>query len=233
MDFAAIPFHHGTMPEFMEQLDNHGTDVDPANIRRRKEPMSLVPERIEILDAVLYRNNNRRKPNKSKRNADQDVDKPLELAQNELRVKNWNFQEEYVQERGLDLFLHLLLVAVEQHRTVIHALVQEHVRLVQLRKHLDDFALARHVFHAAVQQFIPDFTHCLAGTQLGNKFVRPLRQTVILIRKRFIKNIPQNTTIRLTVDADTRPKSDFTLRKPIPRFMEYLSLLVKNHQNTL
>ena len=75
----------------------------------------------------------------------------MQPVQQGVGVEQRHLQEKYVQERSLYLFLSLLAVTLEKFRTVIGPHVHEHVRLVQLGKHLDDLALAGHFALAVLE----------------------------------------------------------------------------------
>ena len=213
----------------MQDLDKYGADIHPADIGRGEESLRLVLERIEILDSVLDRHHDRRKPHQEEKLREEERAHPLETPQHRLRVEYRDAQEKNVQEGRLDLLLGIFLVAVEQFRAVLYTFVQEHVRLVKLREHLDDFTLARDIFGTAVQQIVPYFADRLFLGQARDEFVSPLGQAVVLICEGVEKDIPQNSPVHLAMHPDAGSESDSAPAEPVPGFMEYLALLVENH----
>ena len=229
VDLAAILLDGKGVPQFMQDLDEYGADIHPADIGRGEESLRLVLERVEIFDSVLDCHRDCRKPHQEEELRKEERAHPLEATEHRFRIKYRKAQEKDVQEGRLDLLLGIFLVAIEQLRTVLYTFVQEHIRLVKLGEHLDDFALTRDIFGTAVQQFVPDFTDRLLLGQARNELVCPLGQAVVLICKGIEKDIPQNPAVHLTMHPDTGPESNFAPAEPVPGFMEYLALLVENH----
>ena len=213
----------------MKRLDQNRTNINPPDVGGGQKALRLVFEGIKIFDAELGGHANRHKPKHPKELGQKEGGNPPKTAQERLRVKNRDTQKEYVQKGRLDLFLRVLLIAFKKLGSILHALVQEHVRLVQLRKHLDDLALARDVFGAAVEDLAPNLAHRFFGGQARNEFIGALRQAVILVGIGLKKHIPQDSTVRLTTHPDTGPESYSAPAKPVPGFVENLALLVENH----
>lgn len=229
MHLASVLLYREGVPQFVEDLDKHRTHVHPADVGRRKQALGLVLESVKVLDAELDRNRDGRKPHDKEELREEQRAHPLEPLEQRLRVENRNAQEEYVQKRRLDLLLGILLVALEQLGAIFRALVQEHVGLVKLGEHLDDLALAGHVFGTAVEHVGPDFADRLVHAKARDELVRVGRQAVILVCERLEEHVPQDSAVHLTAHPDTGPESNPAPAEPVPGFMEYFALLVENH----